>query len=197
MSLAEAVSRIQQIQQMIKPPAAQQPATDQTGGAQFAGELQSNMNAGNTSAASGSVANKMVTLARTELAKGVKETNGNNDSSAIARYRTATKGAAAGQPWCAYFVSYIARQAGAPIGAGGSGLGYVPDITAWARSTGKFIPASGQPKAGDVILFPQHIGIVESVNKDGSLNTIEGNHSDKVDRVHRNRSEAVGFLRLS
>ena len=67
----------------------------------------------------------MVSLAQAELAKGVSEGNGDNESPDIARYRTATKGAAAGAPWCAYFVSYIAKQAGAPIGSGGSGIGYV------------------------------------------------------------------------
>lgn len=77
-------------------------------------------------------------------------------------------------------------------------MGYVPDITAWAKQTGKFIPPSGTVRAGDVILFggSGHIGIVERVNPDGSLTTIEGNRSDRVDQVRRSKSEAVGFMRL-
>src|SRR5262249_55984137 len=37
---------------------------------------------------------------------------GSNESPAIAEYRTATAGAQPGEPWCAYFVSWAARQAG-------------------------------------------------------------------------------------
>src|SRR5206468_1289203 len=74
-----------------------------------------------------SIALKMVALARKELGKGVHEVpDGSNRAPAIRRYETATRGAMYGAPWCAYFVSYIARSAGAPIGPGGAGLGYVP-----------------------------------------------------------------------
>ena len=50
---------------------------------------------------------------------------GSNDGPDIARYRGAVAGAYAGAPWCAYFVSWCAAQAGAPIGDGGTGLGSV------------------------------------------------------------------------
>jgi hypothetical protein len=53
------------------------------------------------------------------------------------------------------------------------------------------------PGAGDLILFGgRHVGIVESVNPDGSLTTIEGNEDDTVRRVHRAAGEATGFVRL-
>ena len=57
---------------------------------------------------------------------------GSNDGPQIAEYRTATQGAYAGAPWCAYFVSWCASQAGAPIGDHGQGLGSVSEITDWA-----------------------------------------------------------------
>lgn len=199
MSINQALQRISEIEQMVggaRTPAQAAGAAPQ--GSQFAQELQGQMNTSQTASTGGSVANRMVSLAQAEYAKGVNEGNGDNDSPDIARYRSATKGAMAGAPWCAYFVSYIAKQAGVPIGPGGSGMGYVPDITAWAKQTGKFIAPSGAVRPGDVILFggSGHIGIVERVNPDGSLTTIEGNHSDRVDRVRRSKSEAVGFMRL-
>ena len=47
---------------------------------------------------------------------------GSNDSPRIAQYRQATAGSGVG-PWCAYFVSWAARQAGAPLGDQGQGFG--------------------------------------------------------------------------
>jgi hypothetical protein len=48
-----------------------------------------------------------------------------------------------------------------------------------------------------MILFgSRHVGIVEAVNADGTLTTVEGNHSQAVERVTRQRSEATGFVRL-
>jgi hypothetical protein len=40
------------------------------------------------------------------------------------------------------------------------------------------------------------VGIVESVNADGTLTTVEGNHSQAVERVTRQRSESTGWVRL-
>jgi len=147
--------------------------------------------------ASSTVGERMVALAQQELARNVVEDPpGSNESPDIARYRTATQGAMGGQPWCAYFTSYIAKQAGVPIGDYGQGMGLVDNITDWAQRTGKFIPTSGQPLPGDLALFDEHIGIVESVKPDGNITLIEGNSSDRVQRVDRNLSELVGFARL-
>src|SRR4051812_13583157 len=55
---------------------------------------------------------KIVALARKELKLGVREIpDGSNRAPAIRRYETATRGSYFGAPWCAYFVSYIARRA--------------------------------------------------------------------------------------
>jgi hypothetical protein len=107
---------------------------------------------------------------------------GSNDSARIATYRNATAGSGVG-PWCAYFVSWAARQAGAPLGEQGQGFGAVADVAAWAQRTGRSLPAGSKPQPGDLIVWgSRHIGIVESVDAGGSIHTIEGNSSDRVSR---------------
>src|SRR4051794_2011058 len=124
---------------------------------------------------------------------------GSNDSPRIAQYRQATAGSGVG-PWCAYFVSWAARQAGVPLGDAGQGFGRVDDVYAWAQRTGKAI-ANGpgvQPQPGDLVAWDEHIGVVESVNADGSFTTIEGNSSDQVARRQHGAGGdgAVGYVRL-
>lgn len=125
----------------------------------------------------------MVAIAQGELGQ-VEQPPGSNDSPRIAQYRTATVSAGVG-PWCAYFASWVARQAGVPLGEQGQGFGAVSAIAAWAQRTGRAQPpASGYtPKPGDLVLWgDRHMGIVESVAADGSVTTIEGNSSDSVAR---------------
>jgi hypothetical protein len=142
-------------------------------------------------------AQRIALLARREYDRGVaEEPLGSNESPDIARYRSATVGAMGGQPWCAYFASYIARRAGVPIGDGGVGQGYVPYVRSWAERVDRFFTGTKiQPQAGDLILWPQHIGVVISADGD-NLITIEGNSSDRVSRRERLASEAAGFVRL-
>jgi PKD repeat protein len=143
----------------------------------------------------GSAAARMVALARRELGKGVHEIpDGSNRAPAIRRYETATRGAMFGAPWCAYFVSYIAKTAGAPIGPGGSGLGYVPYIRAWAKQTHRW---TQRPRPGDLITFPEHVGLVENVYANHTLTTIEGNAGNAVRRRWRRWGEAMGYVRVA
>ena len=137
-------------------------------------------------------------LVRNEI--GVAEQPpGSNDSPRIAQFRQATAGSGVG-PWCAYFTSWAAREAGVPIGDNGQGFGRVDDVYAWAQKTGKAIP-NGEgvtPQPGDLIVWDEHIGVVESVGADGTINTIEGNSSDKVSqRSYAPGSRpAIGYVRL-
>ncbi len=135
-------------------------------------------------------------LAQAEI--GVAEDPpGSNNGTRIAEYRTATAGSAPGIPWCAYFVSWAARQAGVPIGEQGQGYGAVEQIASWAERTGRLRPPATLPEPGDLILFGgRHVGIVESVNADGRLTTVEGNHHNAVQRVERRIGDATGFVRL-
>jgi len=124
---------------------------------------------------------------------------GSNDGPAIAMYRTATQGAMAGEPWCAYFVSWAARQAGEPLGPQGQGYGYVGDIWNWAQQTGRAIPNGPGvvPQPGDLILFgTEHVGIVKQVLPNGSIETIEGNYGNAVQNVIRGAGEATGYVRM-
>jgi hypothetical protein len=140
----------------------------------------------------------MVNLARSEV--GVAEQPpGSNDSPRIAQYRQATAGSGVG-PWCAYFVSWAARSVGAPLGEQGQGFGSVAQVWDWAQRSGKAIPAGSQPpQTGDLIVWGgRHIGMVESVDPDGTIHTIEGNSSDRVSQrsYGPDGGGATGFVRL-
>jgi hypothetical protein len=138
-------------------------------------------------------------LAAAQAEVGVAEQPpGSNDAPRIAQFRQATAGSGVG-PWCAYFVSWAARQAGAPIGDQGQGFGRVDDVWAWGERTGRATPAAtAQPQPGDLIVWDEHIGIVESVGADGSIHTVEGNSSDQVARrsYGKDGGGAVGYVRL-
>jgi cell wall-associated NlpC family hydrolase len=191
-SFLSAVSRIAQIEQLLGQPTAPpaQPAAAQAAATPFAQALGQ---ASATAAGGSDAGRRALSVAEGEI--GVTEQPpGSNDGPRIADYRSAVAGSYAGAPWCAYFVSWAAAQAGTPIGPNGQGLGSVAGITDWARSTGRL---TGDPQPGDLILFgTEHIGIVESVNADGTLTTVEGNASNGVRREVHPRSDATGFVRL-
>lgn len=160
-----------------------------------------------SSGAPGMAGSKMVALAQQELARDVRESSGNNESPRIREYRAATAGAEnTPGPWCAYFVSWLAREAGAPIGAGGNGTGYVPTLEAWGKQEDRFLEhGTGRPNPGDVVIFdwggdgvPDHTGIVERVDPDGRIHTIEGNASDTILRrtYPADTSHITGYVRM-
>ena len=89
-------------------------------------------------APAGSAGQAIVNLVPSEV--GVAEQPpGSNDSPRIAQFRQATAGSGVG-PWCAYFTSWAAREAGVPLGDNGQGFGRVDDVYAWAQKAGKAIP---------------------------------------------------------
>jgi hypothetical protein len=142
-------------------------------------------------------AQRMVQLAEGEVGQS-EQPPGSNDSPRIAMYRQATAGSGVG-PWCAYFVSWLANQAGTPLGNQGQGFGSVDQLYAWAQSVGRAVP-NGQgyvPKPGDLIVWDEHIGMVEGVLPDGRIQTIEGNSSDRVSRNVHDASSALGYVRMS
>jgi hypothetical protein len=120
---------------------------------------------------------------------------GSNDSARIAEYRTATAGSGVG-PWCAYFASWAAQKAGIPLGEQGQGFGAVSAVWDWAQRTGR---TSAQPAPGELIVWgSRHVGIVESVDPNGTIHTIEGNSSDQVSRrtYGPDGGGATGYVRL-
>jgi hypothetical protein len=206
MSIESVLSRIAELQAGLQPRAVATPTPPATTTPNvFAGTLNqaqaavaSVVPAVATPAAGGTSAGQaIVNLVRGEV--GVAEQPpGSNDSARIAQYRQATVGSGVG-PWCAYFTSWAAREAGVPLGDSGQGYGLVDDVWAWAERSGKAIPAAGAtPAPGDLIVWDEHIGVVESVDADGTIHTIEGNSSDQVAQrtYDAGGGGAIGYVRL-
>lgn len=81
------------------------------------------------------------------------------------------------QPWCASFVAACFRTAGITLP---SESAYTPTMANGFKQQGSY--RKGSPKVGDVVFFfwPNmgriaHVGIVETVNADGSVTCLEGN----------------------
>lgn len=123
-------------------------------------------------------ASKVLSVARAEI--GTKEKPANSN---IVKYNTEYYGrevSGSAYPWCCVFVWWVFKKAGL------SSLFYGGKKTAHCATLQTFYKKGGRAvtdyKAGDIVFFnfsggktPQHVGIVESVNKNGSLTTIEGN----------------------
>lgn len=198
MSVQEVIARVAQLQTALSGgPAATQPPP----AVAFGTVLGQQRNAVGLSGVQpvgqgGSAAQQMVALAQREI--GVKEQPpGSNDSPRIAEYRQATAGSGIG-PWCAYFTSWLAKSSGVPLGEAGQGFGSVDALYAWAQRTGKAIQNGPgvTPQAGDLIVWDEHIGLVESVDADGTVHTIEGNSSDQVIRRTHAAGSALGYVRV-
>jgi hypothetical protein len=90
------------------------------------------------------------------------------------------------EAWCADFVSWVLRAAGAPFTGGlstGWRLAWTGDVRSWFVARSAFRSRlEADPQPGDVVWFVHgHVGIVENVRGD-ALTTIEGNASDAVAR---------------
>jgi CHAP domain len=207
MSVQEVLARIAQIDQALVPkaPAAATGTSFQSVlGAQTDAVAPTTLGALSTGAAgftpaipaggSGTGTAAMIQAAAAEVGQ-TEQPPGSNDSPRIAQYRSATAGSGVG-PWCAYFASWAARQAGIPLGEQGQGFGGVSAVWDWAQRTGR---TSSQPAPGELIVWgSRHIGIVESVDPNGTIHTIEGNSSDAVSRrtYGPDGGGATGYVRL-
>jgi hypothetical protein len=199
MSLEATLSRIAELQSLLAPPQPVATAAPATTATAFASALQgaTATTAAAPVSAGGTPAGQAILAAIRPEVGQTEQPPGSNDSPRIAQYRQATAGSGVG-PWCAYFVSWAARQAGVPIGDSGQGYGLVDDVMAWGQRTGKALPAGSTPQPGDLIVWDEHIGIVDSVDPDGKIRTIEGNSSDSVARREygSDGGGAVGYVRL-
>src|SRR5690242_13665814 len=164
MSLEVTLARIAELHSVLGAPPAAAPAASPSAPTSFAGALQS-ANAGLGSTASAAPAagaslmsvlpsqgtpagQAIVNLVRGEVGQA-EQPPGSNDSPRIAQYRQATAGSGVG-PWCAYFASWAARQAGVPLGDHGQGFGAVSSVWQWAQQSGKARPAGAKPAPGDL-----------------------------------------------
>ena len=204
MSLQAVFARIAQIDEIVSPrPPAASTATGTSGFLTALDGVQTTSSLAAPAAApllgTGTAGQRALAAAQAEV--GVAEQPpGSNDGPRIAEYRAATAGSGVG-PWCAYFTSWAAAQAGAPLGEVGQGFGSVEAVYAWAQRTGRAMPAGPgvAPSPGDLIVWGgRHIGIVESVDPDGSIHTIEGNSSNAVSRrtYGADGGGATGYVRL-
>jgi hypothetical protein len=206
MSLETTLARISELNSALSPaPPAPPPAS----GGSFAGQLQGAMATQPTAASAtagaaapmpvaGGNGASMVSIAQGEVGQA-ESPPGSNNSPRIAQYRSATAGNPGVGPWCAYFVSWVAKMAGKPIGDSGQGFGSVDAVWSWAQHAGRTMPSSARPRPGDLIVWDEHIGMVEGVRPDGSIQTIEGNSSDRVSRrvYAPGARPPVGYVRMS
>ena len=143
-------------------------------------------------------------LAMGELEKGVYELTGNNDGAEIAKYRN---GVANNQPWCASFVSWLYGAGQNSDNAGTFGYdASVSGIMNDAKAAGYYSEkGSYTPQAGDIMIQKNngssHTGIIVSVDADGTIHTIEGNSSDRVqERTYKpgssGYSDISGYVRM-
>ncbi len=86
--------------------------------------------------------------------------------------------------WCGDFVAYALQQVYGDDVPGDyintcSNTAYVPTIREWGANKGLLTDDSSQVEPGDIIVYgEQHVGLVVSVNSDGTVNTVEGNTSN-------------------
>jgi hypothetical protein len=151
-------------------------------------------NAGNQANAS-----KIVEIAQRELAAGANEADGS--------YFKYTGGVSA--QWCAYFVSWVLREAGRPFEENNGVFPAVAQILAYSKSKGYFYSKndpSFKPQPGDIALYkegvgpyPSHTNIVISYNPaDNTFVSIGGNESNKVKQavISAQSPALTGFMRL-
>jgi len=144
------------------------------------------------------VVQNALALAQQELDKGVRENTGRNDGADISKYRNGVEN---GAPWCGSFVSWI-YGAGQNSDNGGT-FGYdasVSGIMQKAQSAGYYAQkGSYTPQPGDLMIQKNgssHVGMVTSVDNDGTIHTIEGNSGDRV-AARTYRPGSSGYNKIS
>lgn len=123
-------------------------------------------------------AQDILKIAQAEIGTKESPANSNNVKYNTWYYGKAVSGSS--YPWCAVFVSWIFNQLDSSLIKKSASC---MDIGNWFKSNNQW--KTSNPQAGDVVFFKystnsrwtNHIGIVESVNSDGSIITIEGNTS--------------------
>jgi len=117
---------------------------------------------------------RMLSIAQNEV--GLTERTNHNDGDILKYPKFFGRGSEA---YCADFVSWVSTQAGKPMNQA-----YVPTVKNDLVNSGHW-KGKTNPQPGDLVLFDwdhdgvaDHIGLVKSVNPNGTINTIEGNTSD-------------------
>ncbi|MFL5845786.1 MAG: CHAP domain-containing protein [Solirubrobacteraceae bacterium] len=131
------------------------------------------------------VQQKMVRIAKHEATLGVHEVPAHSNTGPdIRRYHTAVKHARSDAYWCTIFVSWVARQAGYPLGSVGQGIVDVKNLYTWGRHQGwYFRKGTRTARPGDIAVHGySHAGIVVRVTDAGAVYTVDANWGDSVTR---------------
>lgn len=127
-------------------------------------------------------ASQLISLAASQI--GVKESpSGSNKVKYWDYYKEKTGLNLQGSPWCAAFVTWCMGNIGAwKVTKDEGRFRYCPSIVNWAKENGQWVERSKGAKPGDIVLFSNktracHVGIVEKVINNTTIQTIEGNTS--------------------
>lgn len=148
---------------------------------------------------------KVLTLARQELGVCEQPPGSNHVKYNTAYYGREVSGDA--YPWCCVFLWWLFWQAGAlALFYGGKKTASCGELARYAKAQERYVESGYQP--GDLVFLRfsgsviQHIGLVEAVDTDGTLVTIEGNtgagsdaNGGQVQRRRRRPAQAVGAFR--
>jgi hypothetical protein len=108
-------------------------------------------------------------------------------------YRDGAGTSACSEDWCVVFAGWVWRQAGVPEAPTSA---VATDAAVWGRQRGLFKPrpagGMGDPRPGDLVVFGEpgagtggHVGIVYSVNANGTITTINGDYGGKTPTTTR------------
>jgi hypothetical protein len=101
-------------------------------------------------------------------------------------------------PWCDMFLAWTANKARVEKFAGQ--FAYTPWHAEWFKAQGAWVKT---PKPGEIVFYDwqggknisgiDHAGVVESVDKNGTIHTIEANFHDRLQRMVRSQKLVVGY----
>ena len=148
---------------------------------------------------------RVLDAARRELGTKEAPTGSNRVKYNTEYYGREVRGSA--YPWCCVFLWWCFREAGlSRLFYDGERTASCGALARWAKRTGRFTEGMYQP--GDVVFLRfsgaaiQHAGLVERVNGDGTLTTLEGNtgaassaNGGEVQRRVRTMAQTMGAFR--
>lgn len=125
-----------------------------------------------------------------EIAKGyigTKEDGGDNKGTQVEEFQKAVDGKAVQESWCLSFVQYCVKKTDKELGGNENKLANTEHVLTLWRNTPKELRLA-QPEEGSIMCWEHykngvatglgHCGVVSKVNRNGTVDTVEGNTSD-------------------
>jgi hypothetical protein len=137
---------------------------------------------------------------------GVQEDPGHKNTGKQVEKYLARVGLGPGYSWCMAFDYWCFDEAAQKMGRKNPLFKTGGVLEQWRQRKGEFRVVTPQP--GDIFIMDMgkgqgHTGIVEKVNEEGTVDTVEGNTNDvgsregyEVCRRKRSRSKILGYLRF-